>query len=116
MAVLSVASLDVNVARLYGLPHGTGVNRREAVTVTVLLVRRDAEQAVERQHFEVDGPTVEAALQALPVADLVLLDGEIRPLVNVYLDEVDVRELDGAATLVQDGAELRVVADLAGDS
>jgi molybdopterin converting factor small subunit len=65
----------------------------------------------------VDGPTVEAVLRALPVADLVFDGGgELRPLVRVYLDGADVRELEGAATPVPDGSELRVIASAAGGS
>jgi len=85
------------------------------VTVTVLLPSLLAEQAGGRRRFEVDGPTVEDALQALPVADLILHDGgRVRPLVNVYLGGTDIRDLDGLATPAPDGTELRVVANVAG--
>jgi molybdopterin converting factor small subunit len=86
------------------------------MTVTVVLPSLLAEQAGGQKRFEVDGPTVEAALQALPVADLVLDDGALRPLVNVYVNGEDVREREGLATVVQDGAEVRVVASVAGGS
>jgi molybdopterin converting factor small subunit len=86
------------------------------VTVTVLLGAALADAVGGRERFEVDGPTVETALQALPVADRILLDGELRPLVEVHLDGVDVRRLDGTATAAPDGAELRVVAKDAGGS
>jgi sulfur-carrier protein len=87
------------------------------VTVTVVLSGLLADQAGGQRRFEVDGPTVEAALRALPVADLVFGDGgDLRPLVNVYLDGKDVRELDGNATPVPDGSELRVIASVAGGS
>ena len=86
------------------------------MTVTVLLSGLFAERAGGQRRFDVDGPTVEAALQALPVADLILLAGELRSLVNVYLDGVDVRELGGAAAQAPAGSELRVVANVAGGS
>ena len=87
------------------------------MSVTVILPGLIADHADGRRRFEVDGPTVEAALQALPVADLVIDGaGELRPLVRVYLDGHDVRGLDGAATPVPDGSELRVIASAAGGS
>lgn len=85
------------------------------MTVTVLLPSVLAEQAGGPRQFEVDGPTVEGALRALPVADLVFDDaGGLRPLVNVYLDGTDVRELDGLATFAPPGSVLRLVAAVAG--
>jgi molybdopterin converting factor small subunit len=85
--------------------------------VTVVLPGALADQAGGQRRFEVDGPTVEAALLVLPVAELVLgADGELKPIVRVYLDGKDVRELDGAATPAPDGSEVRVVASAAGGS
>lgn len=83
--------------------------------ISVVLPSLLAAQAGGRKHFEVDGPTVEAALRALPVADL-LFDGAggLRPLVNVYLDGEDVRSADGLHTPVADGQTVRVVAAVAG--
>lgn len=86
------------------------------MTVTVLLAGRLAEQAGGLTRLEVDGPTLEAVLQALPVAGAVLQGDELRRSVQVYVDGADVRELDGLDTLVADGAEVRVVADGANDS
>lgn len=83
--------------------------------VAVVLPSLLAAQAGGRRRFEVDGPTVEAALRALPVADLLLDDaGALRPLVNVYVDGADVRGLDGLATAVSGGQTVRVVAAVAG--
>jgi molybdopterin converting factor small subunit len=85
------------------------------LTVTVLLPSLLAAQAGGMRKFEVDGPTVEAALQALPVADLLLdADGDLKPLVNVYVDGNDVRGGDGIATPLAGGETLRVVAAVAG--
>src|SRR5207244_631317 len=51
--------------------------------ISVVLPSLLATQAGGRKRFEVDGPTVEAALRALPIADLILAeDGVLRPLVN----------------------------------
>ena len=80
----------------------------------VLLPSLLATQAGGRE-FEVDGPTVEAALQALPVADLILDEsGGLRPLVNVYVEGTDVRERDGLQTAVGERDTVRVVAAVAG--
>ena len=83
--------------------------------VSIVLPSLLAAQAGEQRRFEVAGPTVEAALRALPVADLLLDDaGVLRPLVNVYVDGVDVRGLDGLTTAVSGGQTVRVVAAVAG--
>lgn len=82
---------------------------------TVVLPSLLAAQAGGRRRLEVDGATVEAALRALPVADLVLdAAGELRPLVNVYVDGVDVRAADGLRTDLRDGATIPVVTAVAG--
>ena len=83
--------------------------------IAVVLPSLLATQAGGRKRFEVDGPTVEAALRALPIADL-LFDGAgaLRPLVNVYVDGVDVRAAVGVRTAVEDGQTGRVVAAVAG--
>jgi molybdopterin converting factor small subunit len=83
--------------------------------VTVLLPGLLADQAGGRKEFELDAPTVGAALRALPVRDL-LFDGrnELRPLVNVYLDGEDIRGKSGVDTELSDGQAIRVVAAVAG--
>ncbi len=83
--------------------------------IAVVLPSLLATQAGGRKRFEVDEPTVEAALRALPVADLIFDDrGDLRPLVNVYVDGTDVREGDGVHTALRDGQTVRVVAAVAG--
>ena len=83
--------------------------------IAVLLPSLLAAQAGGRRRFEVEGPTVEAALRALPVADLLFGDdGALRPLVNVYVDGTDVREADGLRTQLSAGQTVRVVAAVAG--
>ncbi len=79
----------------------------------VLLPSLLATQAGGRNRFETDAQNVEAALRELPIADLLFDErGELRPLVNVFVDGVDVREQDGLATPA--GEEIRVVAAIAG--
>jgi molybdopterin converting factor small subunit len=81
----------------------------------VLLPSLLAAEAGGRNRFELDAATVGDALRALPVANLVLDErGELRRLVNVYVDGVDVRDRDGLATELTGGEEIRLVAAIAG--
>ena len=83
--------------------------------VTVLLPSLLAEQAGGQKQFELEAPTVGAALRALPVRDLLFDErGELRPLVNVYVEGVDARERGGLETELIDGETIRVVAAVAG--
>ena len=68
-----------------------------------------------QRRFEVEADTVGSALRSLPVANLVFDErGELRRLVNVYVDGVDVREHDGMETRLEGAAEIRLVAAIAG--
>lgn len=40
--------------------------------------------------------------------------GELRRFVNIYVDEEDIRFLEGLATSVQDGAEISIIPAVAG--
>ena len=83
--------------------------------VVVRLPSLLAEQAGGRNRFEVEAATVRDALRTLPIADLLFDEsGQLRSLVNVYLDGTDVRECEGLDTGLADGGELRVVAAIAG--
>ena len=83
--------------------------------VTVLLPSLLAEQAGGQKQFELEAPTVGAALRALPVRDLLFDErGELRPLVNIYVDGEDVRERGGIEAELHDGETMRVVAAVAG--
>ncbi len=74
-----------------------------------------AAQAGGRNRFEVDSPTVGDALRGLPIADLLFDEGgELRRLVNVYVDGVDTREREGLETELKDGATVRIVQAVAG--
>jgi hypothetical protein len=79
----------------------------------ILLPSLLASEAGGRSRFEVEAASVEAALRALPVRDLIFDErGSLRPLVNVYVDGVDVRDRGGLGAPA-DG-EIRVVAAVAG--
>ena len=68
---------------------------------------------------EVPGGTVGEVLAAL-VADnpaleeRLLEDGRVRGYVNVFVDDEDIRYLDGEATAVGEGAELSIMPAVAG--
>jgi molybdopterin synthase sulfur carrier subunit len=74
-----------------------------------------AEQAGGQRAFEVEAATVGDALRALPVADLLLDErGDLRQLVNVYVDGEDARRGDGLETPLVGAEEVRVIAAVAG--
>ena len=74
-----------------------------------------AEQAGGRREFEVEAATVGEALQALPVSDLLVDEhGELRRLVNVYVDGEDARRSEGLQTPLDTAREVRVIAAVAG--
>ena len=73
-----------------------------------------AAQAGGQGEFEIEAATVEDALRQLPVAALLIDErGELRRLVNVYVDGKDIRELEGLHTQIAEG-EIRVIAAVAG--
>ncbi|HKI23095.1 MAG TPA: MoaD/ThiS family protein [Gaiellaceae bacterium] len=83
--------------------------------VVVRLPSLLATQAGGQRQVEVEAATLEQALRQLPVADLLLDEsGELRRLVNVYVDGKDARELEGLHTPVADAGEVRVIAAVAG--
>jgi molybdopterin converting factor small subunit len=83
--------------------------------VTVVLPGLLADQAGGRKEFQLEAPTVGAALRALPVRDLLFDErNALRPLVNIYVDGEDVRGRSGIDTELRDGQTVRVVAAVAG--
>ncbi len=80
--------------------------------VLVLLPSLLAREAGGQGRFELEAPTVGAALRALPVRDLLFDDrGELRPLVNVYVNRAQVDDLDAP---LEGDDEVRLVAAVAG--
>jgi molybdopterin synthase sulfur carrier subunit len=74
-----------------------------------------ATEAGGQQRFELEAGTVEEALRSLPIADLIFDErGELRRLVNVYVDGVDMRDRDGLGTALAGGETLRLVGAIAG--
>ncbi len=74
-----------------------------------------AREAGGQRRFEVQAETVGDALRALPVRDLCIDEhGELRRLVNVFVDRVDVRGTNGLETAVDASSEVIVVTAIAG--
>lgn len=85
------------------------------MAVTVLLPGLLATQAGGQNSIEVEAPTVGDALRALPISDLIFDEaGELRGLVNVYVDRRDIRARDGLETALAGDEEIRIVAAIAG--
>jgi sulfur-carrier protein len=73
-----------------------------------------AAEAGGEKRFEVDAATVGDALRQLPVADLLLDAGELRRLINVFVDGADVRGGRGLDEPLQADSEIRIVGAIAG--
>ena len=94
----------------HGFPHGS---EPEASDVALVLIPSLlAREAGGQGRFELEAATVREALLQLPVRDLLFDErGELRPLVNVYVNRAQVDGLDGA---LQGDDEIRLVAAVAG--
>ncbi len=83
--------------------------------VVVVLPAILAAEAGGRSRLELEAATVHEALRALPVADLLYDErGRLRPLVNVYVDGLDIREHPAGDMPLRPGAVVRVVQAVAG--
>ena len=81
----------------------------------ILLPAVLAAEAGGRKRFELEAETVGEALRALPIANLLFDEaGELRRLVNVYVDGVDARGQDGLETQLAPTATVRIVGAVAG--
>jgi molybdopterin converting factor small subunit len=85
------------------------------LAVTLILPSLLAREGGGQNRFELEAATVREALEQLPVRDLLFDErGELRTLVNVFVDGEDMRALDGVATALEGGETVRVVAAIAG--
>jgi hypothetical protein len=83
--------------------------------VVVVLPSILATEAGGQKQFEIEAKTVADALRELPVADRLFDErGDVRPLVNVYVDGVDARERGGLAGELDGDETIRLVAAIAG--
>jgi sulfur-carrier protein len=83
-----------------------------AVVVLPTLLAREAGG---QRRFDVEAVSVGDALRALPVRDLCIDEhGELRRLVNVFVDRVDVRAREGLETALRADSEVIVVTAIAG--
>ena len=74
-----------------------------------------ASEAGGQGRFELEAETVGDALRALPVANMLFDErGELRRLVNVYVDGRDAREDGGAALALAGGETVLVLQAVAG--
>jgi molybdopterin synthase sulfur carrier subunit len=74
-----------------------------------------AAEAGGQKLFELDAGTVGEALHQLPVANLLFDEaGELRRLINVYVDGVDARGAGGLGEPLRHDSEVRVVGAIAG--
>jgi len=81
----------------------------------VLLPAVLAAEAGGQKRFELDAPTVGDALRGLPVRNLLFDEaGELRRLINVYVDGVDARGGRLLEEPLRQDSEVRVVGAVAG--
>jgi sulfur-carrier protein len=81
----------------------------------VLLPAVLAAEAGGQKRFELEAATVGEALRQLPVDNLLFDErGELRRLINVFVDGIDVRGGRLLEEPVEPGSEIRVVGAVAG--
>ena len=74
-----------------------------------------AREAGGQREFESDAATLGDALRALPVSNLCLDEhGELRRLVNIFVDGADVRGGEGLETPLRADSQVLVVTAIAG--
>ena len=75
--------------------------------------------AEDQASVQVSGSNVQAALAALgekypALTQRIFDNGQVRRFVNIYLNDEDIRYLDGLGTAVKDGDELAIIPAVAG--
>jgi molybdopterin converting factor small subunit len=81
----------------------------------VLLPAMLAAEAGGQKRFELEAATVGEALHQLPMANLLFDEsGELRRLINVYVDGVDARGGAGLDEPLSEDSEVRIVGAVAG--
>jgi sulfur-carrier protein len=77
------------------------------------------EQTQGKTTVEAGGATVKAALDDLckqfPALSVKIFDrGQVKPFLNIYLNDEDIRYLDDLSTKTKDGDELSIIPAVAG--
>ena len=91
-----------------------------AVTIRIPTILRTYTGDTAEVSISDPGETLGSALEALEVtapgirARILDDDGSLRRFVNVYVDDEDVRFLDGLATPLKDGSSIAVIPAVAG--
>lgn len=81
----------------------------------ILLPAILAAEAGGKNRFDLEASTVGEALHALPIADRLFDErGELRRLVNVYVDGIDVRDRGGVDCPLEGVETVRLVGAIAG--
>ncbi len=81
----------------------------------VLLPAMLAAEAGGQKRFDLEARTVGEALHQLPISDLLFEEsGELRRLINIFIDGVDARGGRGLEEPLKDDSEVRVVGAVAG--
>ena len=94
----------------------------ESATVTIHIPTPLREYTDDQATAEVHGQTAGDALRTLVdqypdlEENLYNDDGELRQFVNIYVEDEDIRYLDGEDTPLDDGTELSIVPSIAGGS
>jgi molybdopterin converting factor small subunit len=74
-----------------------------------------AAEAGGEKRFEVEADTVAAALKALPISNLIFDErGNLRHLVNIYVDGGDVRDRGGIDAPLTGNETIQIVGAIAG--
>jgi molybdopterin converting factor small subunit len=83
---------------------------------TILRTYTDGQKAVEGSGSTLDELFTDLDSRHAGLRDRVVEGGELRRFVNVYLNDEDVRFLDGIATKVTDGDNVTILPAVAGGS
>jgi molybdopterin converting factor small subunit len=81
---------------------------------TILRTYTDGQKAVEGSGATLDELFTDLDTRHAGIRERIVQDGELRRFVNVYLNDEDVRFLDGIATKLADGDSVTILPAVAG--
>jgi molybdopterin converting factor small subunit len=88
-----------------------------AVTVhipTPLRQHTEGQPSVQATGATIQGVLADLAIKYPGITQRLFDGGKVRPFINLYLNDEDVRYLDNLATAVKDGDELAIIPAVAG--